>query len=171
MAYQTKQGLWRCTAAKRGSEGSLRTLRRGCQRLDFLGYFSQEEELSIFKQAREPSKTSAILFIVETAHTEFFSLKFTPTSYSEIDNFVILEDRSFDPRKAQINTTWTFYEKHGNDLKFVDKVDFQLHIYSLSELVGLLEKAGWETIAHYGSLSTLQPMTPLTSLNIVAKAV
>lgn len=135
-----------------------------------VGYFSKEEDLSIFKQARELSREGAILFIAETAHTEFFSLKFTPTSYSEINDFVVLENRSFDPRKAQMITTWAFYKKHGNDLKYIDKVDFQLHIYSLNELVELLEKAGWETVAHYGNLATLQPMTPLTSLNIVAKA-
>ncbi|MEM3832829.1 MAG: class I SAM-dependent methyltransferase [Thermoprotei archaeon] len=136
-----------------------------------IGYFSQEEEYSVFKQARELSRKGAILFILETAHTEFFSLKFTPTSYSEIDDLVILENRNYDPRKAQLKTTWIFYKKHGNDLQFIDKVDFQLHIYSLSELVGLLERAGWETIASYGNISTLQPMTPLTSLNIIAKAV
>lgn len=136
-----------------------------------IGYFPQEEELSIFKQARELSRKGAILIIAETAHAEFFSLKFTPTSYSEIGDYIILESRNYDPRKAKLSTTWTFYKKHENDLKFIDKVDFQLHIYNLSELAQLIEKAGWETIAHYGNLSTLQPMSPLTSLNIIAKAV
>jgi len=113
-----------------------------------IGYFPKEEELNIFKQARELSKEGAILFIAETVHTEFFSLKFTPTDYSEIDNIVILENRTYDPKIAQLSTTWTFYKRHKNDLKFIDKVDFQLHIYSLSELVELLKKAGWETVAH-----------------------
>ncbi|MEM3596774.1 MAG: hypothetical protein QXJ53_01390 [Candidatus Bathyarchaeia archaeon] len=108
---------------------------------------------------------------LETAHTEFFSLKFTPTDYSEVDGFVILENRSYDPKASQINTTWTFYKKSGKDLKYMDKVDFQLHIYSLKELSSLLEKAKWETVAYYGSLVNLQPMTPLTSLNLVAKAI
>ncbi|MEM1564619.1 MAG: class I SAM-dependent methyltransferase [Candidatus Bathyarchaeia archaeon] len=136
-----------------------------------IGYFSKEEDLNIFKQARELSKEGAILFIAETAHTEFFSLKFTPTSYSEVEDYVILENRSYDPQKAQISTTWAFYKKQGNDLKYIDKVNYQLRVYSLSELVELLEKAGWQTVANYGNLATLQPATPLTSLNIVAKAV
>ena len=55
-------------------------------------------------------------------HSEFLSLKFTPSSYSEIGNVLLLEDRKYDP------------------------------------------------IATYGNLSTLQPMSPLTSLNLVAKA-
>jgi hypothetical protein len=56
-------------------------------------------------------------------------------------------------------------------LQFIDKVDITLHVYSLSELSSLLMKAGWETVASYGNLATLQPMNPLTHMNIVAKAV
>jgi len=67
---------------------------------------------------------------------------------------------------------WTsigFYSVE-DDLEFMDKVDIEHHVYSPSELSFLLGKAGWETLAFYGRLSTLQPMSPLTSLNIVAKA-
>jgi hypothetical protein len=55
-------------------------------------------------------------------------------------------------------------------LEFIDKVEIEHHIYSLSELSSLLKRAGWETVASYGNISTLQPMSPLTSLNIAAKA-
>jgi ubiquinone/menaquinone biosynthesis C-methylase UbiE len=135
-----------------------------------VGYFSQEEDLNILKQARELSRESAVLFIAETSHSEFISLKFTPTSYVETGDIIMLENRKYDPKTSQLSTTWTFYRKHADDLKFIDKVDFELHIYSLSELSSLLRKAGWETVAFYGSLSTLQPMSPSTGLNIVAKA-
>jgi hypothetical protein len=50
-------------------------------------------------------------------------------------------------------------------------VEFEIHVYSLSELSSLLREAGWETVRFYGNLSTLQPMSPLTSMNIVAKAI
>jgi hypothetical protein len=56
-------------------------------------------------------------------------------------------------------------------LEFIDKAEILHHVYNLSELCALLKKAGWKTIASYGNLSTLQPMNPLTSMNIVAKAV
>jgi hypothetical protein len=70
-----------------------------------------------------------------------------------------------------MNARWTFYKRRGNDLDFIDEAEISHHIYSLSELSSLLKKAGWETTACYGSLLTLQPMNPLTSLNIVAKAI
>ena len=135
-----------------------------------IGYFSPEDDLNIFKQARELSRENAILFIVETMHSEFLSLKFTPSSYSEIGNVLLLEDRKYDSITSRLNTSWTFYSKRGRNLEFIDRVEYELHIYSLSELSSLLRKAGWKTIATYGNLSTLQPMSPLTSLNLVAKA-
>jgi len=72
---------------------------------------------------------------------------------------------------SQASTSWIFYNRCGQDLEFIDRVDITHHVYSLSELSSLLLKAGWETVASYGNLSTLQPMSPLTHMNIVAKAV
>lgn len=135
-----------------------------------IGYFSQEDDLNIFKQARELSREGAILFIAETTHSDFIFLKFTPTAYTEVDNIVMLENRKYDPTTSRISASWAFYNKRGEDLKFIDRVEIEHHIYSLSELSSLLRKAGWETVACYGSLLTLQPMNPLTSLNIVARA-
>lgn len=132
--------------------------------------FYPEDDLSIFQQARELSREGAILFIAETMHTEHLSIRFTPTSYTEIDNILMLENRKYNPFIAQMNTTWTFYNKRGENLEFLDKVDIEHHIYSAQELSALLQKAGWETLAFYGSFSTLQSFSPLTGLNIVAKA-
>jgi SAM-dependent methyltransferase len=136
-----------------------------------IGFCEEEEDLSIFKQARELSREGAILFVAEAMHTEYLSIKFTPTSYTELDHIVILENMKYDPITSQISTSWIFYNKRGQDLEFIDKVDITLHVYSLSELSSLLLKAGWEIVASYGNLATLQPMSPLTHMNIVAKAV
>jgi SAM-dependent methyltransferase len=136
-----------------------------------IGFYTQEDDLSIFMQARQLSKEGAILFVAETMHTEYLSLKFTPGSYTDLDHLIMLENRKYDPITSQISTSWTFYNKRGQDLEFVDKVDITHHVYSLSELSSLLRKADWETVATYGSLSTLQPMSPLTHMNIVAKAI
>jgi SAM-dependent methyltransferase len=136
-----------------------------------IGFYGQEDDLSIFMQARELSREGAILFVVETMHTEYLSVKFTPTSYEELDHIVMLENRKYDSITSQISTSWIFYNKRGQDLEFIDKVDITHHVYSLSELSSLLLKSGWEVVASYGNLATLQPMTPLTHMNIVAKAI
>lgn len=135
-----------------------------------IGYFSQKEDLNMFKQARTLSREGAILLISETMHSDFLSLKFTPTGYMEIDDMVILDSRNYDPTTSHINSSWIIYKKHGQDLIFIDKVDIDHHVYSLSELSSLLRKARWEPVAFYGSFSTLQPFSPLGSMNVVAKA-
>jgi len=135
-----------------------------------VGFYSQEDDLKIFRQARELSREGAILFIAETTHSEYISLKFTPTSYMEMESIVLLEKRDYDPATSEMKTTWAFYNKQGENLEFIDKIDLTIHVYSVSELSSLLKKAGWEPVAFYGNLSTLQSLSPLTSLNIVARA-
>ncbi|MEM3623310.1 MAG: class I SAM-dependent methyltransferase [Candidatus Bathyarchaeia archaeon] len=135
-----------------------------------IGYFSQKDDLKIFRQARELSKENAVLLIAETMHTELLAVKFVPTSYGEVDDIVLLESRNYDLTTSQLKTAWTFYKKCRENLEFIDKVAYEIHVYSPSELSALLRKAGWEPIAFYGSFSTLQPMSPFTSLNLVAKA-
>ncbi|MGB9756269.1 MAG: class I SAM-dependent methyltransferase [Candidatus Bathyarchaeales archaeon] len=135
-----------------------------------IGYFSLKEDLKIFKQARELSKENAVLLIAETMHTDFLAVKFVPTGYDEVDDVVLLESRNYDLTTSQLKTIWTFYKKRDENLEFIDRVEYEIHVYSPSELSSLLRKAGWEPIAFYGSFSTLQPMSPFTSLNLVAKA-
>jgi len=136
-----------------------------------IGFYPEKDDMSVFKQARQLAREDAILFIAETVHTEYLSLKFTPTSYAELDDIVMLENRKYDPITAQAHTSWMFYKRRGENLEFMDKAEIMHHVYSLSELCALLKRAGWETVASYGNLSTLQPMSPLTHMNIVAKAI
>jgi hypothetical protein len=63
-------------------------------------------------------------------HSEFLSLRSTPTSYMEADDVVLLENRKYDPKTSQLSTSWTFYSKRGEDLKFIDRVEYELHVYS-----------------------------------------
>jgi len=136
-----------------------------------VGFYGVKADLSVFKQARQLSREGAILFIADTVHIEYLSLKFAPTSYAEFEDIVMLEDRKYDPMTAQAQTTWTFYKKMGQNLEFIDRAEIAHHVYSLSELCSLLKRAGWQAVASYGSLATLQPMNSLTGMNIVAKAV
>jgi ubiquinone/menaquinone biosynthesis C-methylase UbiE len=136
-----------------------------------VGFYEVEDDLSVFKQARQLSREGAILFVAETMHTEYLSIKFAPTSYIELDRFIMLENRKYEPITSQASTSRVYYNKRGQDLEFIDRVDTTQHVYSLSELSSLLLKAGWETVASYGNLSTLQSMSPLTHMNIVAKAI
>jgi hypothetical protein len=136
-----------------------------------VGFYTKKDDLQMFKQARQLSRKGAVLFIAETAHSEYLSLKFVPTSFAELDDTLLLEDRKYDAITAQASTRWSLYKKHSGNLEFIDRVEIRHHVYNLSELSGLLAEAGWKTVGAYGSLPTLQPLSPLTHMNIVAKAI
>jgi ubiquinone/menaquinone biosynthesis C-methylase UbiE len=160
-------------------EGDVRNLKKVVdvsQRFDVvvnvwtsLGYFSKDDDIKMFKQARELSRKDAVLMIAETMHSDFLA-KFTPTGYQEVGDTVLLESRKYDPATSQLVATWTFYSKRGENLEFIDRIEIENHIYSQSELSSVLRKAGWEPMAFYGSFLTLQPMNPFGSLNVVARA-
>jgi len=138
--------------------------------LTSIGYFSQDEDISMFKQARQLSGKDAVLVIAETMHSDFLAVKFTPTSYQEVGDIVLLENRKYDPTTSQLTATWAFYNKRRENLEFIDRVEIENHVYSQTELSCVLRKAGWEPVAFYGSFLTLQSMNPFGSLNVVARA-
>jgi ubiquinone/menaquinone biosynthesis C-methylase UbiE len=135
-----------------------------------VGYFSQDDDVSMFKQARQLSAKNAVLLIAETMHSDFIAVKFTPTSFQEVGDIVLLENRKYDPTTSQLVAEWIFYKKRGEDLEFINRVTVENHVYSQSELSSVLRRAGWEPIEFYGSFVTLQKMSPFGSLNVVARA-
>ena len=135
MAYSKKQ------LARERYKQSMKSLSIGIQ-ANSIGLYSKEDDLSTFKQARQLSREDAILFVAEPTHTEYLSIKSAPTSYTQVGDTVMLENRKYDPIKTWTNTSWTFYSKRSNDLEYVDRADLKHYVYSPSELSALLRKAG-----------------------------
>ncbi len=137
-----------------------------------LGMYSRNEDVSILKQARDLSKEGAFLFITETMHENYVLEKLAPTSYFEIEDLIFLEKTNFDRNKKLLNRSWAFYRKQGsNDLVFMGKTEFDLHIYNLSELSSILKEAGWQLMKDYGSLSKSQSLKSSSLANLAARAV
>ncbi|MEM4610957.1 MAG: methyltransferase domain-containing protein [Thermoproteota archaeon] len=136
-----------------------------------IGYYGKSEDLEVFKQARQLTREGGILFIAETAHRDSLSLRVCPSSFTIHEDIVLVEETRWDANTSRLRTTWSFYAKNGDNLKFIDRITFEIYIYSLSELASMLKEAGWETVATYGNLATRQPFTPWTELNLVAKTI
>ena len=107
-----------------------------------IGYFSQDDDVNMFKQAKELSRKDAVLIIAETMHSDFLAVKFTPTSYQEVGDTVLLESRKYDPTTSQLTANWAFYNKRGENLEFIDRIEFEHHVYSQSELSSVPERRG-----------------------------
>ena len=136
-----------------------------------IGYYDKSEDLAVFKQARRLTRDGGVLFIAETVHRDSLNLRFCPSSFTLHEDIVLVEETSWDALTSKLRTTWSFYAKNGNDLKFIDRIVFNIYVYSVSELASMLREAGWETVATYGNLATRQPFSPWTELNLVAKTI
>lgn len=136
-----------------------------------IGYYDRQTDLDIFRQAAQATREKGVLVVGELAHREFFSLRFLPRSYEELGEMVMLEDRDFDWFDSTMTTKWTFYRREEEDLRFIDRLTYNIKIYGLSELSELLREAGWRPVKAYGSLAPLQPFERTRSwgkLNVVA---
>jgi len=134
-----------------------------------IGYSSKDDDLSTFRQARDASREGAALIVAETGHAARWQGR-DETSFSDLGDCVLLEEHEFEPITSTARTGWTFYRKSGHDLVFVDRLGYDIHLYSLSELSELLGSAGWSPAVAYGSLITRQPVTSSTGMNLVCLA-
>jgi D-alanine-D-alanine ligase len=135
-----------------------------------IGYYTIEDDLSTFRQARRLSREGSVLFTIDTQHEGRAVQLGSGSSTLELDDMVMLEKTTYDPITARRDTTWTFYRRRGRDLEYIDEVYYKIHVYSLSELSKLLGEAGWRVETCYGNIATRQAFGPSTGMNIVAQA-
>jgi len=136
------------------------------------GYYDEDTDTEILRQARSLVKPNGLL-IIDTINRDAFiasSLERLKV-YNEYGRLVVLEEPTPDYSASRVRTKWRFYSKDGNDLKYIDAVEYNVRHYSLHELVKILSKAGWSMLGAYDHLRTLQIFTPKSSrIVIVARA-
>ena len=136
------------------------------------GYYDEDTDTEILRQARSLAKPNGLL-IIDTINRDAFiasSLERLKV-YNEYGRLVVLEEPTPDYSASRVRTKWRFYSKDGNDLKYIDTVEYNVRHYSLHELVKILSKAGWTMLGAYDHLRTLQTFTPKSSrIVIVARA-
>jgi hypothetical protein len=71
-----------------------------------------------------------------------------------------------NPLTTRIENVWSFYSKDGRDLRFVDDLEYKIHVYSASELAELLVAAGWRVEEVLGSIVTGQRFSSQTGMNM-----
>lgn len=134
-----------------------------------IGYYSRETDISILKQALELTREGGLLVLSNTASRDILVERITPRHFEEFDSIVVLHWVSFDPISGRLRDTWRFYEKRGLDLKYLGEADVDLRVYTATEVIEMLEEAGWSFEAAYSSLSDLTPYELKAPLNIVAR--
>lgn len=134
-----------------------------------IGYWDDKSDEMIFRKARRITRKGGLLIIGELDHINHLTHNFKSNMYFEKEDAVILTKATFDTPIFQ--STMRYYSKEGDNLKFIDSLTYQLHMYGVEELSSLLYRSGWKVIGAYGNLETREPVTEDTLMNVVAKAI
>lgn len=104
-----------------------------------LGYGSEEDDLAILRTLRAAVRTGGLVF-VETNHRDLmasFLARGVAPSQRLPDGTLVVEDPRFDAISGRMQTCWYWYGPAGQGSK-----PASLRVYTATELVGLLERAG-----------------------------
>lgn len=104
-----------------------------------LGYGSEEDDLAILETLRAAVRPGGLV-LVETNHRDLmatFLARGVAPSQRLPDGTLVVEDPRFDPVSGRLETCWYWCGPAGQGTK-----PASLRVYSATELVGLLQRAG-----------------------------
>ena len=114
------------------------------------GYRGEEADLDVFRHLRHLATPGALL-VVLTANRDWLVRNFEPEGLDIAGAIRILQNRVLDLENSMMHNDWAFFEGEGDDLKLRLRLEMEHRIYSLHELKGLLERAGWRFLTAFGS--------------------
>ena len=115
-----------------------------------IGYYGLGGDISLFRQLRGLASPGAVL-VVLTAHRDWLVREFQHEGLDRAGPYRALQRRTLDLETSTLRSDWEFYEGEGVNLSLRLKLETDHRVYSLHELKGLLQRAGWEYLAAFGS--------------------
>ncbi len=129
------------------------------------GYFEDEKDdlksLRAIRRALRPGGK----FLIDLINRDWLVKNFQSHSWAEVKEGFVLEHREFDPARSRLNSEWVFVGKGSGG---VERKNITLRIYSLHELLGLMESAGFAVAAVFGDRDNLMPTPDHRMLGILA---
>jgi SAM-dependent methyltransferase len=130
-----------------------------------LGYLGAEEDTRALTEIHRVLRPGRRL-VIETNHRDLLVTRWSDTDWYLVgEGRLLLEQRTFDPAAGIAQSTQTLIESNGGR----ESRTWSLRMYTATELVGMLERAGFETARCYGDLEG-GPFSTRTRLVIVATA-
>ncbi|MDP2960670.1 MAG: class I SAM-dependent methyltransferase, partial [candidate division Zixibacteria bacterium] len=109
------------------------------------GFFSDEENFEVLKGVSKALKREG-KFLLEIMNRDFLVKNFRPKNWQRLeDGTLVLEENSLDLMTNRLKNYKIIIDKKGERTKW-----FELRLYTLQELVYLLEKVGLKVIQTYG---------------------
>jgi SAM-dependent methyltransferase len=129
-----------------------------------LGFYGDEEDVKALAEIGRVLRANGRL-VIETMHRDRLVRGFHEQDWRLVgEGRLLLEQRSFDAAAGVAQTTQTLIEKTGER----DSRSFAVRVYTATELVAMLNRAGFDDARCYGDLEG-GPFDPTTRLVIVAR--
>jgi ubiquinone/menaquinone biosynthesis C-methylase UbiE len=129
-----------------------------------LGYLGDDEDTNVLREIRRVLRPDGRL-VVEIMHRDRLVRHYRDQDWRLLgEGRLLLEQRTFDAAEGVAQTTQTLIDTSGER----DSRSFSVRVYSATELLGMLERAGFADAKPYGDFEG-NPFTPDTRLLIVAR--
>jgi SAM-dependent methyltransferase len=114
-----------------------------------LGYLGDEDDTRVLAEICRVLRPGGRL-VIEIMHRDALVLHFRDSGWHLVgEGRVLLEQRTFDPAAGVAQTTQTLVEPSGER----DSRTFSLRVYTATELLAMLDRAGFEESRCYGDLA------------------
>jgi SAM-dependent methyltransferase len=125
------------------------------------GYFGKSGDITMFSRFREVAADDATL-VVQTVNRDWLVRNFEPEGMDKAGDFRVIQNRTFEFETSTIMNNWEFWEGSGPDIRHRLSIELEHRVYSLHELMELLEQTGWSVVQSFGAsddqMSDLKPM-------------
>ena len=113
-----------------------------------LGYLGDEQDTQVLAEIRRVLRPDGRL-VVEILHRDLLVSIFQENSWRLVgEGRLLLEQRTFDPAAGVVQTTQTLVGSTGDR----DSRTFSMRVYAATELVHMLERAGFAETRCYGDV-------------------
>jgi SAM-dependent methyltransferase len=113
-----------------------------------LGYLGDEADTSVLGEIRRTLRPGARL-VIETVHRDLLVRIFRERDWTLLgEGRLLLEQRTFDPADGIVQTTQTLVDRTGER----DSRTWSVRVYAATELLDMLERAGFTEARCYGDL-------------------
>jgi len=134
-----------------------------------IGYSGMSNDIIMLRELHKVAGRKCVL-IIESENRDWRLRNFESNVIREFDKMVINQKWNFNLESSESESLSLFYEKvnsEGNDLRLLLKLNTSMRIYSLHELIKLLEDCGWRYSRSYNSILDLNPANINSGPNMV----